>query len=76
MLRDKIEKLIEDLVKQEVELEHPSVSSHGDFSTNVALKAKINPDEIIEKLKDNYLFEKVEKAGPGFINVYLSKKSS
>ncbi len=75
MLRDKIEKLIEDLVKQEVELEHPSVSSHGDFSTNVALKAKINPDEIIEKLKDNYLFEKVEKAGPGFINVYLSKKA-
>jgi len=40
MLRDKIEKLIEDLVKQEVELEHPSVSSHGDFSTNVDFKSK------------------------------------
>jgi len=46
------------------------------FLLTLTLKAKINPDEIIEKLKDNYLFEKVEKAGPGFINVYLSKKSS
>ena len=75
MLRDKIEKLIKDLVKQEVELEHPAISNHGDFSTNVALRAKIDPDEIINKLKNNSLFEKVEKAGPGFINVYLSKKA-
>jgi len=39
------------------------------------LRAKIDPDEIINKLKNNSLFEKVEKAGPGFINVYLSKKA-
>ena len=75
MLRDKIEKLIKDIIKQNVNLEHPAVIEHGDFSTNIALKAKINPDEIINKLKDNVLFEKIEKAGPGFINFYLSKKT-
>ena len=75
MLRDKIEKLIKDIIKQNVNLEHPAVIEHGDFSTNIALKAKINPDEIINKLKDNVLFEKIEKAGPGFINFYLSKKA-
>lgn len=75
MLRDKISKLIKDIVKQEVILEHPTISEYGDFSTNIALKVKINPDKIISKLKDNLLFEKVEKAGPGFINLYLSKKT-
>ena len=75
MLRDEIEKLVKDIVKKEVELERPAVIKHGDFSTNIALKAKINPDKIISKLKDNVLFEKIEKAGPGFINFYLSKKA-
>ncbi len=75
MLRRKIEKLIKDIVGQEVELEHPAVAEHGDFSTNIALKAKIEPDKIINKLKDNDLFGKVAKAGPGFINFYLSKKA-
>ncbi len=75
MLRRKIEKLIKDIVKKEVQLEHPAKAEFGDFSTNVALKAKIEPDKIIDKLKNNDLFEKVAKAGPGFINFYLSKKA-
>ena len=75
MLKRKIEQLIKDIVKQEVDLEHPAIADYGDFSTNIALKAKFNPDEIISKLKDNALFEKIEKAGPGFINFYLSKKT-
>jgi len=75
MLRNKIEKLIKDIIKQNTNLEHPAVIEHGDFSTNIALKAKIDPDEIVKKLKDNSLFEKVEKAGPGFINFHLSKKA-
>jgi len=40
MLRDKIEKLIKDLVKQEVELEHPAISNHGDFFYQCCLKSK------------------------------------
>ncbi len=75
MLREKVEKLIKDIVKKEAELEHPANAQFGDFSTNIALKEKINPDEIIDKLKDNPLFEKVEKAGPGFINLTLSQKA-
>jgi len=75
MLRDKIEKLIKDLIKQNTNLEHPAVVKHGDFSINIALKAKIDPDEVIKKLKNNPLFEKVEKAGPGFINFHLSKEA-
>ena len=75
MLRREVEQLIKDIVEQEVDLERPATTEHGDLSTNIALKAKINPDEIISKLKDNTLFEKVEKAGPGFINFYLSKKA-
>jgi len=75
MLREKIEKLIEKIVGQKTDLEHPALAEHGDFSTNIALKAKVDPDKIISELKDNPLFEKVEKAGPGFINLYLSAKA-
>ncbi len=75
MLRKKIEKLLKDIVRKETELEHPNDSRFGDYSTNIALKEKIKPEEIIGKLKDNPLFEKVEKAGPGFINLTLSEKA-
>ncbi len=75
MLRKKIEKLVKDLVKKDVQLEHPTDSKFGDYSTNVAMKAKIDPEKIIKELKDNPLFEKVEKAGPGFINFTLSQKA-
>lgn len=59
----------------------PKQESHGDFSTNVAMlltkKLKKNPRdiaaEIIENLNDesNYL-EKIEIAGPGFVNFYFN----
>lgn len=59
---------------------------HGDFATNVGLiaskKLGRNPRELSEEIvsflgesddvKD--VFEKIEVAGPGFINFYLSKK--
>jgi arginyl-tRNA synthetase len=75
MIKAKIKKLIKDIVKKEVHLEHPTNTEFGDYSTNVALQAKIEPEKIVDKLKDNPLFEKVEKAGPGFINFTLSKKA-
>src|SRR5258708_6527418 len=54
----------------------------GDYTTNIALSSK-NPrktaDEIVEKLdKDKNLkdiVEKIEIAGPGFINFHLSTKA-
>jgi len=75
MVKAKIEQLIKDIIKKEAHLEHPANSEFGDYSTNVALTAKIDPEKIVDKLKDNPLFEKVEKAGPGFINFFLSKKA-
>ncbi len=64
-------------------LEHPSSIEHGDYSTNVAMAyAKnlgMNPKELAEKIvmeiENNKPpeIEKVEVAGPGFINFYLSR---
>lgn len=66
-------------------VEIPADISNGDYSTNVALalskSLNKNPneiaDEIIKKLDDkqqttDHSFKKIEKAGPGFINFYLS----
>lgn len=75
MIRKKIEKLIEKVVKKGVHLEHPANAEFGDYSTNLALIAKIDPEKIVSKLKDNPLFEKVTVAGPGFINFFLSRKA-
>lgn len=57
----------------------------GDFSTNIALKLssllKKNPKIIAEDLKNLILkkfpenfFEKIQVAGPGFLNFWISKK--
>jgi len=65
-------------------LEHPDVMTHGDYATNVALilskQLKKSPIEvakqIVEKINQDKSAEisKVEMAGPGFINFYLSSK--
>ena len=55
-------------------------ATHGDFATNVAMRlakaARKNPREIaasiIAALADDDAVDKVEIAGPGFINFYLS----
>jgi arginyl-tRNA synthetase len=52
---------------------------HGDFSCNIAMRlarsAQKNPRElaaeIVRRLPDSELLEKIEIAGPGFINFYL-----
>ena len=68
---------------EEVEIEVPKEKSHGDFSVNTAMKlTKIlgkNPREIANTLVGGMNFEgtyidKVEIAGPGFINFYLNVK--
>ena len=66
-----------------ITIERPADMSHGDFSTNFAMVASkkigINPVElannIIENIKSD-IFEKVEVAGPGFINFYLTQDAS
>ena len=76
MIRQEIIKLIQKATgrpQAEIRLEHPEKSDFGDYSTNIALQVKKPAAEIAKKLKSN-LFEKVEIAGPGFINFFLSKE--
>jgi len=68
----------------DVHIEHPAELMHGDFSTNVAMKyakeCEQNPREFAEKIvsvlqqyKDDLFIDRIEVAGPGFINIYLSR---
>lgn len=62
-------------------IERPNDVSHGDFSCNAALVStkllKQNPRNIAQMIADNAIldgtyFEKIEVAGPGFLNFYMS----
>jgi arginyl-tRNA synthetase len=63
-------------------VEHPGDIANGDYSTNVALahskELKTNPRELAEKIVGELLklhienLEKIEIAGPGFINFHLA----
>lgn len=69
----------------EIELGKTQDDKFGDLTTNIALKISKeigkNPREIAEELKlqiINYklqIIDKVEVAGPGFLNFYLSKNT-
>jgi arginyl-tRNA synthetase len=66
-----------------VELERPKNAEHGDFATNVALqlakrvgaKPREVAQSIVAALGGNALIERTEIAGPGFINLTLTKDS-
>src|SRR3989338_1233983 len=90
MIEEKIKKLIQESLQKfgvetlTVYLEHPDEISHGDFSSNVALvyskQLSLKPRELaekilveLEKIKTSD-FERLEIAGPGFINFYLSRE--
>lgn len=73
------EKHWEDALR-EIQMETPSNPEHGDFACNVAMQLagelQTNPRQIAQQLIDNLaadpVVERVEVAGPGFINFYLS----
>lgn len=68
---------------KEVVLERPKNREHGDYATSIALAlakpAGKSPREIAElltkKLSGHEVIEKIEIAGPGFINFTLAKSS-
>jgi arginyl-tRNA synthetase len=78
MIREEIEKLteraIKDLYDKEVKIgiEHPAELSFGDYSTNIAMILKKNPQEIANAIKSP-IFEKIEVKN-GFINFFISKE--
>ena len=65
-----------------VNLERPKSPDHGDYSCNIAMQLarelKLKPRDIAQKLVDTVaastLLDRVEIAGPGFINLYISKE--
>lgn len=67
----------------EIEIEEPKEKQHGDLAINTAMvmarQAKMAPKKIAEIIVSNVdisgtLIEKIEVAGPGFINFYLKDK--
>jgi arginyl-tRNA synthetase len=66
--------------KEEVKIESPADSSHGDYAVNIALKLAKSlqraPMEIAQEILDNMpkpdFVEKMEVAAPGFINFRLT----
>lgn len=63
-----------ELSVDDISIEHPSSESHGDYSTNLALKLKLgNPKEVAQKISANLKNSTV--AGPGFINITLDEKT-
>jgi arginyl-tRNA synthetase len=65
----------------EVNVEKPKVEAHGDFSTNFAMVMaslqKMAPRKVAQAIVDQLndagrLLEKIEIAGPGFINFYVT----
>lgn len=91
-LQDLIKKCIQDLISKgiliemppNVRLDHTKDNSHGDYATNIALmlskQAKMNPVDlakiIVDQLEESSFINKIEIAGPGFINFFISDESS
>lgn len=72
-----------EVLAKDIMIEIPKDLSHGDYSTNVAMRLAKElhkaPREIATNLKTflekGEFVEKIEIAGPGFINFYLKKDS-
>jgi len=81
MIREEIEKLTERAIKDlygkkaEVEIEHPAEPTFGDYSTNIAMILKKNPQEIANAITrfSSPILGKVEVKN-GFINFFISKE--
>ena len=81
-VRDALAALAVEPLPERVELERPARKEHGDWSTNVALatakKAGRNPRELATQLVEHLTadppahVERVEIAGPGFVNFHLA----
>ncbi len=74
-----------DIEASSITVEHPADLTMGDYSTNIALaiakNINENPKALAEKIVAELVrantfseIEKIDVAGPGFINFYLSRK--
>lgn len=71
-------------IPESVRIDHSKDKTQGDFATNIALtlskQAKCPPkilaEKIIANLSGSDEIEKIEVAGPGFINFFMSQESN
>ena len=90
-MKDKIRELLASAINAlysskdlSIEIVKTKSEEHGDWSSNVAMieakKKGENPKELAKKIIDSITkedwIEKIELAGPGFINFFLSKKAN
>jgi len=87
-IRDALREVLQELGISDIEpvIERPSDLKNGDYSTNIALiaakKAGKNPRELAEEIVTKLqvtspklqVFERIETAGAGFINFWISKE--
>ncbi|MFT5179878.1 MAG: arginyl-tRNA synthetase [Candidatus Paceibacteria bacterium] len=85
-IKETVNKALNDLSlgQADFQIEHPTDTSNGDYSTNVSLivskAAGKNPKEVATEIVENIRkhtpkeIDRIEIAGPGFINFYLSKE--
>lgn len=82
LVADVIQKLW-NVTDQEIIIEYPKQREHGDFACNIALQLskelQKNPRKIAEEVQKafpkNEDISKIEIAGPGFLNFFLSDKA-
>lgn len=86
-MKTKVIKLLQEALNKihseeiDIYVETPKNTDNGDFSTNLAMQLtkvlRKNPrmiaEEIIANIEQNDFVEKVEIAGPGFINFFVKK---
>ena len=81
-LQNAFKKLGQDISLNDIVIEHSKDASHGDYATNAAMKFSRlfskNPREVANLLINELDMEKIEKveiAGPGFINFFMKNDS-
>lgn len=86
LIKDEIKKIVPMDIGTSFSVEIPEIVEHGDYASNVALvlakKENKNPREVAEevvlRLRSGQLSricEKVEIAGPGFLNFFISSSA-
>ena len=83
LLNNAINDLVENFDKKIIQVSRPKQIQHGDFSSNISLplakilkKAPIQiANEIVQKIPTSSLISKIEVAGAGYINFFLSSKA-
>ena len=85
-MKEKLQNIIKEALlklnieKDDILVEIPKDKENGDYSSNIAMQLartlKKNPKSIAEDIKNNIISDdinKIEIAGPGFLNFYVKK---